>query len=164
MVDQRHWVTLNLIIVALKCTFCNSMGFNDDSTFLLQRVFHASFLAAVLLSAAFKMLARLKDHKRRALKKEALQQRQQRALNYFLRNSMQNDLKLRIKEPGCVFLQVLIYCWLHSKDYKKIGSFRDQNADFAALIANGSGIPHTRSVARSFSSTCSAEASDSSVA
>ena len=33
------------------------------------------------------------------------------------------------------FLQVLIYCWLHSKDYKKIGSFRDQNADFAALIA-----------------------------
>ena len=85
-------------------------------------------------------------------------------LNYFLRNSMQNDLKLAFKEPGCVFLQVLIYCWLHSKDYKKIGSFRDQNADFAALIANGSGIPHTRSVARSFSSTCSAEASDSSVA
>ena len=74
-----------------------------------------------------------------------------------------NDEELK-KGRKNVFLQVLIYCWLHSKDYKKIGSFRDQNADFAALIANGSGIPHTRSVARSFSSTCSAEASDSSVA
>ena len=45
-----------------------------------------------------------------------------------------NDEELK-KGRKNVFLQVLIYCWLHSKDYKKIGSFRDQNADFAALIA-----------------------------
>ena len=51
------------------------------------------------------------------------------------------------------------------KDYKKFGH-RDQNADFARIDcqSQSSGILYTRSVARSFSSTCSAEASDSSVA